>query len=169
MPRNAFLSKRQTNIHLRLTTRPYGGEVARVIPNRRAQSLVELALLLPLVTMLLLGGVEFGRAFAAGLTASSVARQAAGYAAQHQADGTSAGGSCAKAWGQTIDVALAAGSGLGLTCASVGVVPGSTDPYGRTPVTVTITAPFQALTPFVGQVLGLHQVAGTSTGRGETW
>ncbi len=139
------------------------------VNSRRAQSLVELALLLPLFMMLLLGAVEFGRAFAAGLTASSAARQAASYAAQHQTDGSSAGGSCVKAWGQTIDVALAAGSGLGLTCASVAVLPGSPDPYGRTPVTVTITAPYQVLTPFVAQVLGLHQVWGSSTGRGETW
>jgi hypothetical protein len=168
MVRYRFLSKSQANIHQHLTGDPYGVEVARVT-SRRAQSLVELALLLPLFMLLLLGAVEFGRAFAAGLTASSAARQAASYAAQHQADGSSAGGSCARAWGQTIDVALAAGSGLGLTCASVAVVPGSPDPYGRTPVTINITAPYQVLTPLVAQVLGLRQVAGSSTGRGETW
>jgi len=137
--------------------------------SRRGQSLVELAVLLPLFLVLLLGAVDFSRAFAAGLTASNAARQAVAYASQHQADGVSSGGSCNQPWGQTIDVAVAAGGGLGLSCSSVSVVAGIADPYGRTPLTVRITTQYQVLTPFVGQVLGLQQVVGTATARGETW
>ena len=135
----------------------------------RGQALVEAALIFPLLMVFLLGAIDFGRAFTAALQAGNSARQAAGYAAQHQADGQSNGGSCQSRWGQTIDVAIASGPGLGLGCSSVSVSSGSADPFGRSPVTVTVNVPFQPFTPLAGQVLGLNKVSGSATARGETW
>jgi len=136
---------------------------------RRGQALVESAVFFPLFLILVLGALDFGQAFAATLAAENAARQAAGYAAQHQADGSGGGGSCQQAWGRTIDVALAAASPLQIGCANVTVVAGGPDAYGKTPVTVTVTAPFRAFTPLVTEALGLTQVAGHATARGETW
>ncbi len=136
---------------------------------RGGQALVEAAIVFPLFMMLFLGAVDFGRGFAGGITASNAARQAAAYAAQHQADGSSLGGSCTRPWGKTIDIALASGSSLGIACSNVIVTTGSQDPYGRTPITVTVIAPFRAFTPLVTQALGLTQVGGSVTARGDTW
>ncbi len=130
---------------------------------------METAILLPVFMLLVLGAVDYGRAFAAGLSASNAARQAAGYAAQHQADGAVSGGSCNRPWGQTIDIALTSGSALGIGCANVDVDTSAADPYGRTPITVSIQAPFKAFTPLVTQALGLSQVGGRATARGESF
>ena len=137
--------------------------------SRRGQALVEAAVVVPVFVLLVLGAVDFGRAFAATLTVTNAARQAAAFAAQHQADGSGAGGSCQRTWGQSEDIAIGAASSLAIGCANVSVTNGNADPYGRTPITVTITAPFAPFTPIVGQVLNLHQVGGSATARGETW
>ncbi len=133
---------------------------------RSGQVLVESALIFPLVLVLVLGAVDFGRAFSAGIAAANAARQAAAYAAQHQADGSSTGGSCQQLWGATIDVALASGSELGIGCQDIKVVTGTADPYGRTPITLTIKAPFRAFTP-IAAALGLTEIRGSATARGE--
>ena len=135
----------------------------------RGQSLVEAAIVMPVFLLLVLGAVDFGRAFSASLTVENAARQAAAYAAQHQADGSRSGGSCQRTWGGTTDVAMASASSLGIQCTNVSVNAGSTDPYGRTPVTVTVSATFVPFTPIVGSVLGLHSVGGSATARGESW
>jgi hypothetical protein len=51
-------------------------------PSRRGQSLVEFALVLPMLLVLLLGVVDFGRVFHAGIVTESSARDAAEAAAQ---------------------------------------------------------------------------------------
>lgn len=51
-------------------------------PSRRGQSLVEFALVLPMLLVLLLGIADFGRVFAAGITVEAMARDAAEAAAQ---------------------------------------------------------------------------------------
>ena len=51
-------------------------------PHRRGQSLVEFALVLPMLLVLLLGVADFGRVFAAGITVEAAARNAAEAAAQ---------------------------------------------------------------------------------------
>ena len=45
--------------------------------SRRGQSLVEFALVLPMLLVLLLGVADFGRVFAAGITIEAAARNAA--------------------------------------------------------------------------------------------
>lgn len=51
-------------------------------PSRRGQSLVEFALVLPMLLVLLLGIADFGRVFAAGIVLEAAARNAAEAAAQ---------------------------------------------------------------------------------------
>lgn len=51
-------------------------------PSRRGQSLVEFALVLPMLIVLLLGIVDFGRVFHAGITVEAASRDAAEVAAQ---------------------------------------------------------------------------------------
>jgi len=137
--------------------------------SRRGQALIESALVVPVIMLLALGAVDFGRVFAAALTASNAAKQAAAYAAQHQADGNTVGGSCAEAWGQTVDIAIQSGSSLGVGCSNVTVSAGTVDPYGRTPITVSVSAPFSTFTPIASGVLNLHRVGGSASARGETW
>ena len=141
----------------------------RLMHARRGQALLESALVVPVIMLLALGAIDFGRVFAATLTASNAAKQAAAFAAQHQADGSSAGGSCLRTWGQTVDVAIQSGSSLGVGCSNVTIAAGTADPYGRTPITVTVSAPFSTFTPVASGVLNLHRVGGSATARGETW
>jgi len=133
------------------------------------QALVETALIFPIVLLLGLGAVDFGRVYTEGITLSSAAHEAAAYAAQHQADGSSSGGSCHQAWGDTIDVALGAGSSAALTCANVSVSIAPADPYGRSPITVSIHRAFSGFTPGLTQALGLTHVGAHATARGESW
>ena len=137
--------------------------------NRRGQALIESAIVVPVIMLLALGAVDFGRVFAATLTASNAAKQAAAYAAQHQGDGSTTGGTCARAWGQTADIAIQSGTSLGVGCSNVTISAGTADPYGRTPITVTVSAPFSTFTPVASGVLNLHRVGGSATARGETW
>ena len=55
---------------------------AKATPSRRGQSLVEFALVLPMLLVLLLGIADFGRVFAAGIVLEAAARNAAEAAAQ---------------------------------------------------------------------------------------
>lgn len=137
--------------------------------SRRGQALVETALIFPVVLLLGLGAIDFGRAFTEGITLSNAAHEAAAYAAQHQADGSSSGGSCQQPWGDTIDVALAAGSSAAVACADVSVSTAPADPYGRSPITVSIRKPFKGFAPGLTQALGLTHVAAHATARGESW
>lgn len=52
------------------------------VPSHRGQSVVEFALVLPMLLVLLLGIADFGRVFAAGITVEAAARNSAEAAAQ---------------------------------------------------------------------------------------
>lgn len=58
------------------------GDPESATRSRRGQSLVEFALVLPMLLILLLGVADFGRVFAAGITLEASARNAAEAAAQ---------------------------------------------------------------------------------------
>ena len=65
--------------------RPHGqvtGATARR-ERSRGQSMVELALVMPVVLMVILGGIDFGRVFLGWVDLHSMARHAADYAAQN--------------------------------------------------------------------------------------
>ncbi len=54
----------------------------------RGQSLVELALVLPLLMLVILGAIDFGRVFYASMTVAGAARNGAQYASENPTDTT---------------------------------------------------------------------------------
>jgi Flp pilus assembly protein TadG len=107
---------------------------------RRGAAAVELAVLLPFLTFMLVGGVDFARVFYYSLTLSNCAREGALYAsldATHAADTTG-----------TQNAALADASEFS-PAPTVSSVTG-TDSSGNPVVTVTVTYSFQTITSYPG-------------------
>src|SRR4051812_42363235 len=102
--------------------------------SEKGQSLVEFALILPLLLVLLFGIVDFGRALHAYLTIDHAGREAARAA--------SIGG---KSNQDIRDIAKAKAVGLGLTDGDVSISPGSRS--SGDDVTIIITYTFDFITP----------------------
>ena len=126
------------------------GASARRRPGRQArsrgQSLVELALVTPLLMMLLLGAVDLGRFFAARITVTNAARE--GAAAAAEAPGSSSeiiAAATRESQGSFVSVS---GSDVAISCQ-----PSCAKTYG-TRVTVTVTGSFQVLTPIIWAFTG---------------
>lgn len=107
---------------------------------QNGQSLVEFALVLPLLVFLLFGIMDFGRIFHAYLTIDHAGREAA-RAASVGKDDTS-----------VKNTAVNDAAGIGLTVSRVGVTPATRT--SGTDVTVTITYPITFLTPVIGSIVG---------------
>lgn len=106
--------------------------------SEKGQSLVEFALILPLLVLLLFGITDFGRIFHAYLTIDHAGREAARQA------------SIGKGNGDVIDSAEEKAAGIDLTSVTV-------SPEPRTPgtdVTVTITYEITFLTPVISGIVG---------------
>lgn len=107
---------------------------------------VELALILPILMLLVIGAVRFGVAFNAKIEMTGAAREAARYVIAHQG----ASGLAASA----LTAAQGASPGLNLTSAEVvianvtsgGSVCAAASPYGE--IRVTITRPYSLEIPF---------------------
>ena len=110
----------------------------------RGQSLVEFALVLPLLILILLGILDLGRAFSAYIVITNAARDGAYYGTMHPTE-TSA----------IIQRVLteANGSGTSVTAADVSV---STTGAVGTPIRVTVTHDFALLTSFLPGLTSLH-------------
>jgi len=154
-----------------LPTRPTLASPAtkrRPVPRRtrslRGQSLVELALVLPLFALLLLMAIDFGRAYFTYIQVNNAAREAAHFAATGPNGPTDTAGITTVALQEmdaqsqsgagTITVADAVcndSSGTVMDCADAATV--NATGQGNT-VTVTVTEPFSFLTPFVNNFLG---------------
>ncbi len=107
----------------------------------RGQSLVELALVTPLLMMLLLGAVDLGRFYAARITVTNAARE--GAAAAAEAPGSSSEIIAAATRESQGSFVTVLGSDVAISCQ-----PSCTKTYG-TRVTVTVTGRFQVLTPIM--------------------
>ena len=124
------------------------------------QSLVELALIMPLMLALVLAAVDVGRLFYAYIGVQNAAREGAAYAAFHPDCPSDTGGACADPTNATYvarqelggDTALA----VNVTCASACVA--TTTPAGNT-VTVTATQTLSFLFPGLS---GQHLTLGSS-------
>ncbi|HIC93722.1 MAG TPA: pilus assembly protein [Anaerolineae bacterium] len=104
------------------------------------QSLVELALILPVLMLILMGIVDFGRAFNARIIITNAAREGARYGAMHPAD---EGGIKDRVINE------AAGSGISIEADDVEVeFPNGTSEPGN-PIRVTVTYDFSLITPFL--------------------
>jgi Flp pilus assembly protein TadG len=131
MPRPAFSAS--------LSTRQRNGIAVRHL-RRRGAAAVELAVLLPFLTYMFVGGVDFARVFYYSLTLSNCAREGALYAsldATHAADSTG-----------TQNAALADASGFSPAPTVSSVT--STDSSGNPVVTVTVSYSFKTITSYPG-------------------
>ena len=109
--------------------------------NRRGQSLVETALILPILLLILLGVLEFGRILSAWMTVTHASREGARVAAL--------GGSKLQVEERVDSVSGA----LNLAGISVTVSPTGTLERGDM-VTVNVVYQIQLITPFVGSIVG---------------
>ena len=107
---------------------------------RRGAAAVELAVLLPFLTYLLVGAVDFARVFYYSLTVMNCAREGAIYASTNAANAANTTGI------QNAALADAAGVGPDPTVSSLT----GTDGSGNAVVTVTVSYPFKTITSYPG-------------------
>jgi Flp pilus assembly protein TadG len=120
---------------------------------RRGQSLTEFAITLPVVLLIVLFGLDFGRVFLGWVTLTNAAREAANFAAMNPT-----------AWGTSPSVTLQAeyarlvsAETAGANCTMPNPVPAPTFPNGKSlgsPASVQITCTFHLITPIIGNILG---------------
>lgn len=111
--------------------------------SEKGQSIVEFALVVPLLILLLFGIIDFGRTFHAYLAIDHAGREAARTA--------SVGGTDA----EISSVALANGSSIKLSEKGTFVIsPSESDRESGENVTITITYPIDFLTPVIGNIVG---------------
>ena len=133
-------------------------------PDERGAALVEFAFVLPLLVIVCLGTVDFGRAYARWNAVKNAAREGAAFAQLHPGQLTSAGGGrCADpsnvAWHvhnessavntYAVSVTRSDGSATGVTGCNTGTVPAS----GST-IKVKASTALPIITPFVRTMLG---------------
>lgn len=125
---------------------------------RRGQSTVEFALLLPVLLMLVVVALDFGRVFFTYVQLTNAAREAAAYAAGNPTDATGMASRAtqeANAQGQggegamTVSASCADQMGYAIDCASAAAGSGA----GNT-ITVTAAEQFSFLTPLVNSFFG---------------
>jgi hypothetical protein len=124
---------------------------------RSGQSLVEFSLILPVVLLVVLAGLDFGRVFLGWVDLHTMARVAANFAAENP-----------EAWNQHYPDTLAQAEYMrqlqqqadGINCTLPGTLPGPSFPNGPsgvnnigTPVTVQVTCSFTLITPLIGAIL----------------
>lgn len=122
--------------------------------SEKGQSLVEFALVVPLLVMLLLGIVDFGRIFHAYLTINHAGREAARAASIGKDDIT------------IKSVAVNDATSIKLTSDKITISPGGTRTSGSN-VTITIIYPVDFLTPVIGQIVGKINLKNTTVMRVE--
>lgn len=132
----------------------FGESILGLLKAERGASLVELALVLPLLMLLLMGAVDFGRAFYLAMEISGAAQAGAEYGAQNPTDTT---GMSAAAKYDAPDVPglvvstptygceCAAGTGFSATCANTPSCPSSNIVYR---VTVNVSATYSPWFPW---------------------
>ena len=117
----------------------------------RGQSLVELALVTPILLVLLLGAVDMGRLFYAEIAVTNAAREGAMVAASSPTSFVG-GAACDASTNAVTCAATREGQGGFVTVSPADVAmtcsPSCTKAYGTT-VTVTVTGHFQVITPLM--------------------
>ncbi|MEO2073799.1 MAG: TadE family protein [Bacillus sp. (in: firmicutes)] len=120
--------------------------------SEKGQSLVEFALVLPLLVLLLFGIIDFARVFHVYLTMDHAGREAARSA--------SIGNDVSEIKSTAVNDAAS----IGLTADKV-VISGTRN--SGTDVTITITYPINFLTPIIGEIVGSITLKDTTTMRVE--
>ena len=117
------------------------------------QSLVEFALTLPVVMLILLFGLDFGRVFLGWVTLNNAVREGANYAALNPTAWQGAGDPSLQAEYARLITAESAG----INCTLPSPLPAPTFTGGTSigaPATVSITCGFKLITPFIGAIVG---------------
>ncbi len=116
----------------------------RFIGSKRGQSLAEFALILPVLVLLMLGAIDFGRVFFAYVSVTNAARNGADYASFSSARANDLTGIRAAVVGDTGDLLNTSASNPQVTAAT------GTDSQGRLYADVTVTYAFSTLFPWPG-------------------
>lgn len=119
------------------------------------QSMVEMALVLPMVLFLVMGIVDFGRVFNAHIVITNASREGAMYGSMCPPGGRDSsncpwGGADAEAAIKAEVIREAAGSGVTIDASRIVVTSTGTTP--GTPVVVTVEYPFSAVTSNIGSL-----------------
>ena len=119
----------------------------------RGQSLVEFAISFPVVLLMILFGIDFGRVFMGWVTLNNTVREAANFAAINPNAWTVPENTAAQTEFERLITAEAAG----INCTLPATLPDPTFPTGHdvgSPATVAITCRFSLITPVIGNILG---------------
>jgi hypothetical protein len=119
----------------------------------RGQSLVEFALSAPVVLMMVLFGVDFGRVFLGWVTLTNAARSAANFAAINP----TAWGALPNSAAQAEFVNRINAEVSGINCVMPDPLPLPTFPNGSalgSPAVVSLTCRFSLITPIIGNIVG---------------
>lgn len=119
----------------------------------RGQGLVEFAISFPVVMLMILFGIDFGRVFLGWVTLTNAVREAANYAAINPRAWEFPGSPNARAE----YVRLITAESTGSNCALPATLPDPSFPNGNdlgSPVIVAITCEFSLITPIIGDLLG---------------
>ncbi len=122
----------------------------------RGQSLVELALVLPLFMLLLLFGLDFGRVFLGYVTLNSSTKVAANFAAQNPT-AWNATPTASDLQAQAEYVRLITINASGTDCALPNPIPTPSFPGGTgigSPASVGVTCVFKLITPLISNIVG---------------
>jgi Flp pilus assembly protein TadG len=114
-------------------------------PRAAGQAIVELAILLPLILLILLGAIDFGRVFILTTQLENAAREGAAYGAVKPTDAAGITSAARQELGG--DTAVSISVSCSTTCTSSSAAAGNT-------ITVQAQRTFAFVTPFMASVLG---------------
>ena len=123
------------------------------IANEQGQSLVEFSLMVIILTALLLGILDLGRAYFSFLALQDAAGEGATYAAQYPTYVTSTNSANPNNITYRVKNAAPIGTLVDWNSATVTVTNSGSTSQGQ-PITVTVTTSYQLITPFVGTIVG---------------
>ena len=119
----------------------------------RGQSLVEFAISFPVLMLMILFGIDFGRVFLGWVSLNGAVREAANFAAINP----SAWGSPGSAPAQAEYIRLITAESMQSNCSLPDPLPTPTFPSGTevgSPTIVAVTCSFSLITPLIGNILG---------------
>jgi hypothetical protein len=123
----------------------------------RGQTLVEFAIVLPVLLFMLLGALDLGRVFMGWVVLNNAARVGANYAAAHPNAWATPGNATQRATYEQLIRDAFVDANCALPGAAPGTVPAPTFPTGRDlgdTASVALTCIFRPLTPIIGGIVG---------------